>query len=317
MYKLQDVKRQVASFCGDSGMCPDDERVIERINEARRILYPLGDWKGTTDAICIKPCSCYLSLPATYEYAKTGYLCKRKVQIQNDWFVPINMEDFSYYCGPEMGRMIQQPGRYVTFQDWFSNRDCTCNPNGFFIKVVLESHADKGVELHFKGYGAQQREVSLTRIVDVDSHVPHEAQAGEKRMLNLFYVSKPRTHGRIRIYGYDGTNERLLAIYDPEDVDPEYVRYNARGHSRNVVLKAKKRFRDLPDKDYTLVDIHPDALIHCLQGIADRQAKNINGMTANVSLAVAFLNRELQGPESTTTSPIQMSEAYKVTGLIC
>lgn len=296
-------------------MCSDDDRLLANINEARRLLYPLGDWKGTTEGLCIKSCKCYLTLPSIYEYAKTAYICRRKVSIVNDWFTPINEGDFDYYLGNSVGRLVQVPGRFVTIQDWYDVKECNCNPEGFYIKVILEHGADKGIHLHFKGVGAHRREVSLTRECNEDAHVPILAAQGEKRMKAITFCEKPVTRGRIRVYGYDGTNERLLAIYDPDDINPEYTRYNVRG-CRYYMVKAKKRFKEIQNDDHALVDINPDGLIHALHAITDRKARNYVGMATNIQLATQFLNKELGGPESTSTSPLQMSDAYRVEGLI-
>jgi len=115
------------------------------------------------------------------------------------------------------------------------------------------------------------------------------------------------THGRIRLYGYDGANEFLLAVYDKGDINPSYQRYKtSRLANHPLYVDAKKKFYKLTD-DKQLVDIHTEALIHGLQAITARANRDIVQFNANIALAVAFLNAELKGPLSTSTAPIKWS----------
>lgn len=317
MEPLREVRKSVAEFCGDSGMCSDDSRVLDAINEARRILYPVGDWKEITDPLCIRPYACAITLPADYEYAKKGYVCSGRIAIQNDWFTPI-YDNFESYCGSCINPLKQIPGKHATFDEWpearpRNNRCCT--EEGFYIGLVWESDNDCGTEITFNGIGAKRRRLSLTRTIEGLAFKEQIARPGEQPFVKIETVIKPRTDGRLRVYGYDGANTRLLALYEPDDINPQYARYAVGGARGPIVLKAKKRFRPVLD-DTEFVDIHTDALIHALQAITERKSRNVPGFNANLAMARDFLNRELQGPESTATSPMRMSDAYRVTGLI-
>lgn len=306
MDTLANVKRDVAKFVGDSGMCSDDERVLEAINDVRRVLYPLGDWKNTLDSLCLIPCCNTLTLPNQYEYARKAYRCDGNIQVNNGWYEIVN----GCNCrGNYVGLLQKVPGDFVTCHDWpfvHKQGDSSCPPNGFYIKLVFENSLDIGVELTFTALGTRNRQVSLTRICE-KAWTPQLALPGEEKILKILTVVKPVTHGRIRLYGYDGANEFLLGLYEKGDINPTYQRYRtARGCCGITYVSAKKKFYKLTD-DKQLVDIHTEALIHGLQAITARENRDIVSFNANLSLSVAFLNAELKGPQSTATSPIKWS----------
>lgn len=316
METLDNVKRDVAKFVGDSGMCPDDDRVLESINDVRRILYPMGDWKNTTDSLCLVPCCGIITLPNQYEYVRKAYRCNGNVQVNNGWYELVN----GCNCrGGFIGTLQKTPGEFVTFADWptiFKDSNKACGLNGFYIKLVFENSLDIGVELTFTGIGINNREVSLTRKCEA-AWIPQTAGPGEERVTQLFTVVKPVTKGRIRLYGYDGANEFLLALYDKNDINPRYQRYTMyRGASCQIYVNAKKKFVKLTD-DKQFVDIETEALIHGLQAIAARENKDIVSFNANLILARARLESELKGPQSTATAPIKWSTLRTDLSLVC
>lgn len=311
MNTLEDVRRDVAEFVGDSGTCPEDDRVVIAINDARRILYPLGDWKGTTEPICIKPSCGVITLPYTLDYAIRGFVACKPITIINDWFSFVR-GDFSSYCGSEM-KLFRQEGNFVTFNDWpcVPHKKC-CPPEGFYVRVIFEDDRDCDTELTFRGVGVSRREISLTRF-NHEVWRAIDARPGEDRALSLTHVVKPETKGRIRVYGQDGANEILMALYEPREINPSYTRY--RSSNRHTMILAKKKYLPVRDDPTEFVDINTEALIHAMQAITDRKNRNLNGFNANMSLAKGFLNKELAGPQATSTAPLQMSTHMRVEGL--
>jgi hypothetical protein len=312
---LGKVRKAVAKYVGDSGACETDPVVVEAINEARRIIYPLGDWDCITEPICVKPYDHAITLPHDLDYAKKGYACTGRITIANDWFSRV-VGDFDGYCGGCINPMRRIPGLHATFREWpCIRRQSECCPeHGFFIKLVFESDNDCDTTITFNGYGPTRRKLSVTRTFNGKAWKPFIAQPGELPFLKIENVIKPRTDGRIRVYGYDGANELLLALYEPEDVDPSYTRYCVTTCGP-VLLKAKKKFIDLTD-DTDFVEINTDAIIHALQALTDRKARNDTGFGTKLSLARDLLDKENAGPQTTATAPIRMSSAYRVEGLV-
>ena len=314
---LRDVRRDVAEFVGSSGACPEDEIVLTQINDARRILYPLGDWKDTVVPVVI---NCYggcFTLPSDYEYLKDIRKCSVKIPVHNEWFTVFD-GDWDSHCGAR-SYARNMGGKFAVFRDWYVKRsDSTCRscnavPVGFFLNILHEDERDTGTQIIFHCQGQMQGHVSLTRELR-GPYIQDKARPGEVAIAKINYVIKPKTYGRIRVYGYDDDREELLAIYEPHEVNPEYIRYHV-GLQSQALGKAKKKYLPI-DSEETPVDINTEALIHALQAINDRKAKNLMGFGANLKLATDFLNRELSGPTSTTTLPMKMSHAFQATNLI-
>lgn len=317
MDTLAQVREDVAPYVGSAGACAEDQSVVNAINDVRRILYELGDWEGTTDPLCIKPHCGTITLPAGYTHASKGYIACRPIQVVNDWFSYIG--DFDKACGRQTN-ILKQEGEYVTFQDWpcVPKQKC-CDEKGFKLKIVFESEGDDGVTLKFHGRGVHQHEMMITRSWG-GAWINTPATDAEPALLSLTRVIKPKTKGRIRVYGFDGyaanpTNERLLAVYEPNWVNPAFARYHVSRGVSSVALKAKKRYIPI-DSDDQFVDLHTDAIIHGLQAITERRARNLAAYNSNMKMAVDFLNAQMGRKQATSTAPIQMSEAYKVEGLI-
>lgn len=317
MDTLAQVREDVAAFVGPSGACAEDEVVVKAINNVRRIIYEIGDWEGTTEPLCIKPHCGTITLPAGYTHATKAHVSCVPVVVENDWFTHIG--EFERSCGRPTN-IIKQEGEYVTFQDWpcVPKKQC-CDPKGFRLKVVFESEGDEGVTLKFWGRAVYQHEVMIQRTYS-DSWINTPQSDAEPSLLSLTRVIKPKTKGRIRIYGFDGyaadpTNERLLAVYEPNWINPAFARYHVSRGMTSIVLKAKKRYTPLDSNDQ-FVDIHTDAIIHGLQAIRERNAGHLAEYNANLKMAVDFLNAQMGRKQATSTAPVQMSSAYRVEGLV-
>lgn len=323
MDTVGNTRMSVARFTGESGMCPDDPRVLDAINEARRMLYPLGNWECISEAICICPQDCGITLPSAYEFVKTARMCNRRVTVENMWFTQIS--NFSDFCTDTNLHLVRKPGNFVTFCDWpdipDGNAGCCipeCPEYGFYLAIVLEDVRDKGVKLTFHGTGAHTQQLSLTRIVDVGPYRDSGPQPGDERFIELKKVAKPKTFGKVRVYGVDGANRLLLALYEPTDINPRYARYylpHGIHQSSNLVFNCKKRYVPLYDDDQ-FVEFNTDAIIHVLQAITEREVRDYQSFTGSMQMAQGLINKEQAAEESTSMGAVQMSNAYRVDGLV-
>jgi hypothetical protein len=187
--------------------------------------------------------------------------------------------------------------------------------------LVYEDARDEGVELNFQGYGMTRNFVSVTRTLTGPVFSPVLPGHADRRMRELKHVIKPKTKGRIRMYGNDGANNILLALYDPDEVNPHFTRYYAHKECSScsvqstLLTKAKKRFIKYEDDPNQFVDISTDALIFTMQALSARKGKDMAGFTSGMAAAIAYLQKELGGPQSTSSAPVQFA-GFRVTGLI-
>lgn len=319
MTLYQDFARSVADFAGDSGMCPDDARLIEHINEARRILYPLGDWKDTVQAFRIKSYCGTIVLPHRFDRIIQVKTCSSSV-INNDWFNPTAEK-----VQGGVTEFQRHPSPYCYFRGFpIVPVPEGCAQPGFWIEVQSEAVEDNGVELKFICDGVNQTTLSVTREL-LTPYTPVLAGVGEPPILNIRHVIKPQTKGRIRLYGYDGANRVLMGLYDPDDVNPSYAAYSSfancslnKAHSGSYcyLVNLKKKYIPLNGVNDEVMDFPEDAIIHALQAINERRSRNLNGYNANMKMAVDFLNAELSGPANSAMYPMKISPRWKVEGLI-
>lgn len=313
---LSDAKSVLAKYAGDSGICEGDERLTDAINEARRILYQLGEWDAVMEPICVCPINCKYVLPAKYEYAKSAYVCNRSLPVLNSWYV--GLSQWNCYCGNKFG-LVVDPGHHATYREWGTEpnaKDCgTCNPEGFLIRLKFGSDTDVGATIRFKGIGIRGEEVWITRILTGDPFIWDEAGGNDRRMVKLTHVIKPKTTSWIRLEGYDGENFIDMAHYEGEDINPSYMIYNGY-HTKQAVMKVKRRYRLLRDDNFDEVEFNPDVMIHALQAIAFRESKNFTNYTASITSAVALLNKEKGGKDASSMKPLKTSRMKIVTGLV-
>lgn len=303
---LKYVRRAVRKFVGESGMCEDDPRVLEAINDARRVIYPLGDWKDTVERLCVQPYCQSLTLPANVEYVIKAWNCCSPMRIENEWYTAV--DDFTRCCGTPCGALIKKGDDYIAFREF---------PDGAFrLSVVFEDDRDTGVEIKFHGMSYSGGDVSLTR-TSRGAWIWDRGGPTDHWMRGLRYVIKPRTFGRIRVCAYNDTKEIMIALYYPKDVNPRYVRYHTGAHrmGNQIMVKAKKKFIDLVEDDET-VDISTDALIHVLQAITDRENRNLNGYGTNLGLGMDFERKRLSSENAMVTTHMKVSRAWRVEGLV-
>lgn len=112
------------------------------------------------------------------------------------------------------------------------------------------------------------------------------------------------------MYAYNPNNRTrlLIAIYQPEDINPSFIRFQipCRCPSNCLTIYAKKKYRPVT-KLTDFVDFSIDALIHATQAITLRLNKgNEAGFTTELALAIAEVNRTIADNEMDTGSPLRV-----------
>ena len=287
MDPLYIVRKQVAAHVGESGKHSTDPDVLEAINEARRIIYPLGDWQDTVQPACLTVCCNSVTLPSWGETIRSAWLGRESMEIENQWFECMECSSFKHYCYSDVSSNLVDLGkRFATFRPYERN---------FRIKVVGTDDRDKGVEMTFHAISEYGETLLLTRILDKAWKPVTSDPTNDKWVKSISAVNKPVTFGDVRVYIWDPIQqmETICAIYEPLDVNPQLRRYAIRLSGRNQLFAmVKKRFVELVD-DRQLVDIHTDALIHLLHGITARANRDTATYALNIKAARNFLDGEI------------------------
>lgn len=311
MQPFSDVAAEVAPYVGDSGTCPDDPIIKDEVNNARRILYRLGDWKGTVTDLVIQAYNGTITLPASFSHLIKAHYAVRKMVIENEWFyvVTTGIDDL---CGG-ICKPIKMNEPVVTFRDFNMEYPEWCDAR---IEVQFESDREApGLEIVLHGYSRMGMRVRLPRAHPGPGFTGvTETPVIDQYVRTLYAVNKPATDGRILVFAYhpDTTRRLLVGFYEGGDVNPQLQRYRIsyRSDKRSQFLvTAKKKFRPIVD-DSEPVDINTDALIHTLQAITSRKSRNIVEYNANLQLATGYLNRELGDEESREQGRIKLTGSF-------
>lgn len=308
MDPLSLVRKWVGPYVGESGKDKDDPEVLEAINEARRIVYPLGNWKDIVEPLALRVHDGYVTLPGWAEKINKAWAGAHDVEIENQWYSVVR-DGFTSSCGNEATQgLIDLGERFPNFLSYSKN---------FRIKVVSQDERDRGVSLVFHAISEFGENLLLTRTLDDPWKSITSDPISDKWVKSFSYVEKPVTFDRVRVYIYDPVRgvDMLCAIYEASDINPHFRRYKVpKGCRRTLFAKVKKKFRDLTD-DKELVDIHTDALIHVLMAITARRNRSMSEYASNIAGATNFLQREIADDKPTQNNRFRMSRAYSMTNL--
>lgn len=312
MEPLSLVSQVVAPYVGESGKNPIDPDVLVAINEARRIIYPVGDWKDTIDPLALEIHHGTVTLPSGYTTIRKAWHGRHNIEIESHWYSVLDYDGFSGMCGQFIDDgMIDLGDRFATFLPY---------PNTFRLKVISLNRDDVGARLVFHAVSEYGEPLSLTRILGQPWTPIISDPVNDKWVKSVSYCIKPVTADRVLVSVFDPVRrfEQLAAIYEAGDVNPHYRRYRIpryhHGRSRCLLVKAKKRYADLVNQDQ-LVDIQTDALIHLLQAVTARRNRDLATYAQQVGAAKNLLDVEIKDNQPMRTTNLKMSKAFRVTNL--
>lgn len=309
MESFKDVAEEVAQYVGESGTCADDPQIKTAVNEARRLLYKLGDWKWTTGDLAIQSYNGTITLPAEFDHITKSWYPLRKLLMENEWFKVIT-DGMDGKCA-NLCRPIKMNQTVVTFRDFgMYYPDCHAR-----IEAMFESdREDENTEIVLHGYSRMDLRVRLPRKVKEKGFVGiTETPVIDQFVTSLYQVSKPLTDGRVRIYAYHpDTDDRLLvAFYEAGDVNPCFYRYRVsytKDKVNQYLVTAKRKYRPIVN-DTDPVDISTDALIHALHGLAARKARSTD-FDRHMQLATSILQKEIGEEEAHDQSFVKMTPSF-------
>lgn len=300
---LEEMVEMIKGFCGDSGTC-SYERGVKAVNQARRLLWNKRAWTSQEEYVqicCVNDC---FTLPARYEQIKLAWIGDNSASLADEWFNATNA--YALKENQSCHRLITEiGGLHVLFRDY------TTRP--YQIAVLAENSEDVGVELMFEA----QDEYSTYHKATVAAQAYPSIGKSDVSVRGIRTVSKPVTKGRIRVYAYDATLETktLIAIYQPNDVNPTFRRFKAPRTCECITLYASKKYFDLTDPK-ELVEFIPDAMIYAVLALNSRENRKAQEFLSNLALAVQEQEKEMENIEIPTAGPIRFANYSRAENLI-
>lgn len=304
MFTVDQIRKDIAPFTLDSGRCKDSKYVLEYINEARRLMWPRGNFVGLMDTLRIRAVNGQVTLPYDYHKATDAKSCGDSIAIDNEWYeFADNVRFGSHSCWSEM---IDLGERFASFLDY--------DKGNHRLMVKAEMREDKDKAISFNAIGEHGDRVEIKGVLGED----HEKITFNPWVKYFRYASKEATVGRVRVYIFDPNRgvETVCAIYEPDDLAPTYRRYRTPGaKSGYFYLRCKRRYRDLL-RETDKVEFSADTLIQtCLAINARRRADNAV-FVQSMTLAVDQENQLLKDDKPITGGRIKLSRQRRAENLI-
>lgn len=303
MLTVGETIAQTGLYSGANGTCSQSE-AIRYLDLAQDLLWNKSDFQVTTGWYCFNCIDSCVTLPSEIKQIRLAWVCGTPISIGSQWFESI----------PQVGQLdprrncwrkfIQEGNTFATFQEY------TEGP--YNIRVMAESAQDVGVEVTphvVDEYGTKAQETIAIALAP-------ESADGQIMCKALIGFVKPKTHGRIRVYAYDPAKNYtlLLAVYQPYDINPSFLRYKMLGCGKQLTVFAKKKY--IPVTELTdFVSFPTTALIHAVQAVVYRENRDDNAYLSQLNLAVQEINRETADLEQPTGEPLRNFRTPEVSAL--
>ena len=234
---VRKMLEKVARYNGDNGTCWDDPSNLERLNDARRLIYERVDCDGTMDYGCVPIVKgACLYLPWQLESIRSAWIGSRDIHVTNLFYQTLDRGS------EEVASIIAGHCKSISIVMTGVKRPIIHYPSSDFrIVVMTTDDRDDGGVISFKSYNSNAEIVREDIILGEDKS-PHYVN-------DVLSVVKPPTMGALRVFGEtrDGAKV-LLAEYNADQENPSFTQFKIRNLQttcRQVIIYGKKRFFDI------------------------------------------------------------------------
>lgn len=304
METLETMIELTRGAIGDSGTC-SDSLAIKGINKARRLLWNKSESPNICEYLCISCTAGCITLPSRYEKVLLAWANGYPMSLSDEWYQSFNGVGLFRECDSCHRGMQEIGGRHVVFRDY------TEAP--YLLGVVAEAAEDRDKVLSFEA----RDKYSSYFTENITLLQPPQVALSGRLVVAVRAVSKPQTVGRVRLYAKNPTNGQslLLAVYQPEDVNPNFRRFGIGCRCACITIYAKKKYRDLTEMGQ-LVEFGPDAMYYALLAINSRDNRKPDEFLKNLSLAVQEVGKEIEEGALDTCEPLNLTDRSRVEPLI-
>lgn len=278
-----------------------DARVVQFINEAVQRLVMKGPWWGCIQKYRVCATDGCLTWPRHVAAIWSVAIDKTPIRPVSRWF-----EFIEYGWGlrdanvPE--NILIPNGTAATFDD--------IQGTNSHIKVYADVPEAANAQILLRGYDANWNWIRTQvggvwidgEYVDINSATPATSTKVFRGALDT--PIKPVTNGAVRLYEVkDDATERVLAIYEPDEERPEYVRSLIPGLSQRggtgscdqiaVTIMAKMEYYPVSeDNDFILIG-NETAIKHGAKACQLEEEGKLDEAALQMQLAVQALEEEL------------------------
>jgi len=317
LINVAQARTSLSPYVGAGGVCANDDRVLEYLNEACARLIDSGKWVGLIRKINICHRAGLMTLPRDVETVLAASDCGVPITIRNSWYEflpggPFRMSE----CNP-WPALAERGDNYCTAFDITGTMK---------IRVYNDLSVDNGKFILLQGTNEDGNRVQTLNDGEyVDGEILTYSNTTPPvttvNWTKLECIQKTLTTGYIRIYQVDPDtleNKGLLVELHPNDLIPSFRRYYYGGFCRSqcdseeeayhpFTFLVKTRFNNLV-QDTDIVPITASgALKNMFMAIWQERNNQIDLAQKYEARAVSCLQNELkqsQGSQVTMASKI-------------
>lgn len=276
-----------AQFAGASGAKPTSKQAYRFLNQARKLLWDMGDWEGTmmTGQLQLTESCFYLPFPGGV--VKNAYRgCDGSpIPVYEGAVLWSSLTELSSCCESSCKYPFNRTGIYSPIPGRY--------PSGSQFGFIAECESDAGKDItvrytHSKG-------VSTEVITLKDGWKVSWQKSGAP--VKIDSIQKPYTDGNVTmVHGYTGDDFQYcgqIHILKSEEKFPRYPQYavNCCTSESCMVVRVKKIPVDI-NSGSQLIDLNPEALDWAMKAITAKEDDDHTKYAQNVAFARQRLNIE-------------------------
>ena len=315
---------QTSSFQTASGFPTTSGDFFEMVNQVVPRLLQRGDWPGTLIPIRVQVRNGCVTWFRYVGQVRKLHACRGDIAVQSVWteFLPYNGPRHMH--GWEAWR--RQERRLVNqFQS------CTYNDiygPGCYVRLYCDLPQDVGTSITIFGTDNNNQ---ILQTINADGSTSNGATFTVQNQGGAFWgsTSTPvsridrvvvgKTQGMKRLYSYDASQSALfdLAIYEPSETDPSYVRQLLEGCQRGqwsggcgcpetVIALVKLKFIpvSVPTDGLIFLEGAQGALLHGIRAVKREEAGDAAGASSFWKMAIEELSRQQEDYEPQSQTPV-------------
>jgi hypothetical protein len=292
---VQDIRSTIARVIG---VCIDDARVYDYINQACRRLLHKGLWAGAYGRFTIYTADGCITWPRQIETIESVADCCGVGIVRNQWF-EFQETGYGLLGGGNnacVGKQLIDRGTVVSYRDMSGGTNS-------YIRVYPGDASDVGKSITLQGLDANGNWIrTLSSGVWIDGEkltlaLPYVQST--KKFTSLTGVIRQTTNMVSRLYEYNATalSETDIAVYDPDETLPQYRRsYLADrcsdDENKPVTVMAKMRHINATSENDYLIPPSPDAIKLMVMAIRKEENNLIQEAMAYEAKAVQAVQEQ-------------------------
>lgn len=309
---------QTNAFQSASGFCTTSDDFIDLTNQVIPRLLQRGDWPGTTMPVRVCVRDGCVTWPRYVGQVRKLHSCRGNIPVRSLWYEFLDYQGTRrlHEWGASQGRERQMINQFQSsvYNDIYGS-NC-------YVRLYADLTADVGTTCTIYGTDTNNQplqtlnidgtnSMGLTITVQIQAGIGGQAYYGQTSIPigRIDRVACEQTQGMKRLYAYDAVQDAMfdLAVYEPGETSPSYIRAQLDGERRGtqcacgqtpqtVIALVKLKFVPVvtPTDGLIFLDGAQGALLHGFRAVKREETGDLAGAKGYWAAAIEELNRQLE-----------------------